>query len=185
MARMPGVGKAFALAVLVGAVAVLAVAFMNRPGPGSTDNVKALPGGIWVTGQVDPHQLRTLKRNGFKGIVDLRPDGEAVGQPSSAEMAEQARRLGMAFTYVPVSHGDIPAAAVERLGQALAQADTPVLLYCASGRRASRTWALAEASRAEGMDAAAIAAAVKSVGQPVDDLDAQIAARVAARPQHP
>jgi uncharacterized protein (TIGR01244 family) len=87
----------------------------------------------------------------------------------------------LTFAYVPVPHGDIPGQAVDALGQSLASAGKPVLLYCRSGKRAARTWALSEASRADGLDAVAIQAAVRSAGQSADDLAESIAARIAAR----
>ena len=72
--------------------------------------------------------------------------------------------------------------AVTALQKALESPARPVLLYCRSGKRAARTWALAEASRPGGLDAAAIKRIVLATGHPVADLDRDIQARIAARP---
>jgi uncharacterized protein (TIGR01244 family) len=87
----------------------------------------------------------------------------------------------MLFAYIPTAHGDIPDATPEALARALESAEKPVLLYCRSGSRAARVWALAEAARADGPNAATIAAAVRGAGQKVDDILPRIEQRVAQR----
>lgn len=117
----------------------------------------------------------------YAKIIDLRPDGEVDGQPSSSEMAQAARRQAVAFGYVPVPHGEIPEEAVLKLRQALADQKGQVLLYCRSGKRAARTWALAEAGRPGGLQADEIIAAVRGAGQEADDLRPRIQSAIAAR----
>ena len=87
----------------------------------------------------------------------------------------------MTFAYVPTPHGAIPDVIVDGLARALADVPQPVVLYCRSGNRAARVWALAEASRPSGADAKGIAGSVRAAGQKVDDLMPQIEARIAAR----
>ncbi len=142
---------------------------------------RALGPGVAVRDQVQLDGVARLRAEGFHTLIDLRPDGEAADQPSSGAVAEAARRSGLAFSYVPTPHGDIPDATVAALAQTLATAERPVMLYCRSGKRAARVWALAEASRTGGFDAGAIAAAVRAAGQPIDDLLPRIEARIAAR----
>ena len=71
--------------------------------------------------------------------------------------------------------------AVDRFGQVLGTSQKPVLLYCRSGSRAARTWALAEAARPGGLDEQAILQAVEQAGLDASDLQADIARRIAAR----
>jgi len=114
-------------------------------------------------------------------IVDLRPDGEVAGQPSSQDMEAEARQQGLRFRYIPVPHGEIPDAAVGQLKATLDEPHGEVLLYCRSGKRAARTWALAEAARADGLSSVAILAAVQDAGQDAGDLQARIERAVKAR----
>jgi uncharacterized protein (TIGR01244 family) len=173
----------FLLAVLVGIGLVVGNAAIDHSRRAQRSvAAKPLAVSVWVTEQINESQLADIKAKGFRTVVDLRPDGEAVDQPPAAEMARAAQASGLGFSYIPVPHGDIPTAAVDALDQALAQSDKPLLLYCRSGRRAARTWALAEASRPGGLDAAAIQAAARAAGQSADDLAAQIGVRIAARP---
>lgn len=183
---MPGLKASFFIAVLAGAAAVVGWAGYQRtahpPLPRAVA-AKSLADGVWLSEQINPAQLSLLRRQQFASVIDLRPDGEAAGQPSSAEMAKAAALDGLAFDYVPVPHGAIPDGQVAALQHALDSHARPVLLYCRSGRRAARTWALAEASRPGGLDAASIQHAVKAAGQSADDLDSDILARIAARPR--
>lgn len=177
---MPSVRATFGVAVLAGAALVLGISAMDKFHRRAAD-AREISGGVWVTEQITPRQVAQYKARGFHAVVDLRPDGEDVGQPSSAEVGHAAQRQGLSFAYVPVPHGAIPDTAVDSLAEALTHAERPVLLYCRSGRRAARTWALAEASRPGGLEAVAIEAAVSSAGQAADDLHELIAARIAAR----
>jgi uncharacterized protein (TIGR01244 family) len=143
--------------------------------------VKRLTADVWVSEQIKADNLTDLRSLGIKSLIDLRPDGEAADQPPSTVVANAANAAGLQFAYVPVQHGDIPDASVDALTASLAKAERPVLLYCRSGRRAARTWALSEASRAGGLNEAQIEAAVSSSGQSADDLKAVIATRISAR----
>jgi uncharacterized protein (TIGR01244 family) len=180
---MPRTRTVFVLGVLAGAAVVLAMAALNRPQSRASLDARKLTSDVWVSEQISADDFRALQSKHVRSIIDLRPDGEAPDQPDSSRVREWAAQRGIAFAYVPVPHGEIPPQSVDALSAALASAQKPALLYCRSGKRAARTWALVEASRAEGMDAAAIAAAVAAVGQNVDDLHDPIAARIAARSQ--
>jgi len=137
--------------------------------------------GVWISGQITPAQVAALKAHGIERIVALRPDGEEPGQPTSAAVEAAARSAGIAFAYSPVPGKDVPQAAVDAVSRALAHTDEPVVIYCKSGHRATRTWALAEASRADGLEAEAIESVAASAGHTVEDLREQIAARIATR----
>ena len=181
--------RAFLFSVAVGLIGVsLSVAFTRQPSPrsppvtaGQARIGHVLMGDISVSEQVSLEGLATLPAAGFRTLIDLRPDGEAPDQPSSTEVGATAAGISLNFAYIPIPHGDIPDGAVTELARVLATAERPVLLYCRSGKRAARVWALAEAVRPSGSDATSISAAVRSVGQPVDDLLPAIQIRIAAR----
>jgi uncharacterized protein (TIGR01244 family) len=172
-------------ALLTGMTLVLASAGYSRWQRPEPARIKQLTERIGISEQLKPDQVADLARQGYATIIDLRPDGEAPDQPSSAQMHAAAAGRKIAFIYVPVPHGAIPDSAVTALDTALADNAGLVLLYCRSGKRAARTWGLVEASRSGGLEVEAILAAVKASGQSADDLRAQLAARVEARqPAH-
>jgi len=87
----------------------------------------------------------------------------------------------MMFSYIPVPHGAIPAAAVERLSSVLRDGKRPILLYCRTGKRAIRTYCLAEASRTAGHNEQELVSIARESGFKIDDLHAEIQQRIAAR----
>lgn len=142
--------------------------------------LRELVSGVWIAGQINPRELPDLKDKGFRAVVALRPDGEEPAQPDAALMEREASRNGLAFDYVPVA-GGATSIQVDALAKALSAAQGPIVLYCRSGRRAARTWALAEASRLDGRDAAQINSALIAADQAAPDLDTEISRRIAAR----
>jgi uncharacterized protein (TIGR01244 family) len=140
---------------------------------------------IFITSQLKPTDLVDLQFLRIKTIVDMRPDGEAKDQPSSAEVASIAEKVGMVFHYIPVPHESIPETAVEALHQVLKHEAMPAVLYCRTGRRAVRLFALEEATRPGGPDAASIEKIVRSAGFSADDLKDDIARRISLRSDPP
>lgn len=98
---------------------------------------------MWVAGQIMPEEVAGLARRGVAAIVNNRPDGEEMGQPASAEIADAAREAGIDYAYLPIA-GVFAADQVEALSEVL---DRPgrVLAFCKSGTRSTLLWALARA----------------------------------------
>jgi uncharacterized protein (TIGR01244 family) len=119
-------------------------------------------------------------------IIDIRPDGEAPDQVPSSEIEAAANKMRMGFYYIPVPHEGIPASAVDALGQALTSSQArPAVLYCRTGRRAVRLYALEEASRIDGPDTDAILKMVRATGFSADDLKDEINQRLSHRNSSP
>jgi len=145
-------------------------------------HLKPVAEGIFVSQQLEAKDLiATVRPAGIQTIIDFRPDGESFGQISSKIVEDLARQNEMAFHYIPVPHGEIPDGAVNTLLRLLDRDKKPVLLYCRTGRRAVRTFALAEASQRNGPSAAAITQMVKDAGFSAEDLKEEIDERIAAR----
>lgn len=167
---------------------MLALAALSRVGetrqaPTRDERIvgRALLDGVSVRDQIRLGAVADIGKQGIRTLIDLRPDGEAPDQPPSSEVAKAAASAGLRFAYVPTPNGAIPDATVDALAKALAGSDQPVLLYCRSGSRAARVWALAEASRPGGASASVILSTVNAVGQKADDLVPRIEVRIAAR----
>ena len=175
--------KLFLGAILVGFVAIIGPSLKSWQEQRLSGEVLYLEDNVSVSQQIQLRDIKALRLRGFAGVIDLRPNGEAPDEPSSALVGKEVAANGMSFAYVPVQHGDIPPASVDALAKALAEARTPVVLYCRSGRRAVRTWSLVEASKPGGLSASSIQRAAQNVGQSVDDLMPVIKDRIANRPK--
>ena len=98
--------------------------------------------------QISVADVAEAARQGFRTLINNRPDGEAEGQPTSAQMEAAARAAGLAYHHIPVTGGPTPAQ-VEQTQALLAEAEAPVLAFCRSGTRSIVTWSLSQASTGE------------------------------------
>jgi uncharacterized protein (TIGR01244 family) len=96
-----------------------------------------------VAPQISPDDLTAAAREGFVTVVCNRPDGEAPGQPASAEMAAKAGALGMAFVALPFVVAAASPEQVAALAAAMRADKGPILGYCRSGTRSTILWAAA------------------------------------------
>jgi uncharacterized protein (TIGR01244 family) len=97
-----------------------------------------------VSPQISAADVAEAARQGFKTVINNRPDGEDPTQPSGHEIEAAAREAGLAYFHIPVRGGPT-AEQVETMGKVLAQAHAPVLAFCRSGTRSIVTWSLAQA----------------------------------------
>lgn len=155
--------------------------------------LKPLAPGVVVTSQLRPGDFAGLRRRGARAVIDLRPEGEAPDQPTVREMAGAAQAASLSFFYTPTPHGAVPPEVVRDFTAALALiranpgvgaaegAEAPIVLFCRSGARAVRVWALAEATRPGGMSLEQIERAATGAGFSIDDERQEIVRRIAAR----
>jgi len=107
---------------------------------------------ISVSPQISLPEVDAAARQGFKLIINNRPDGEEPGQPPSSAFEAAAAAAGLAYAHIPVRGGPTREQ-VETQRQVIAEADGPVLAFCRSGTRSIVTWAVGEAlSGAAGRD---------------------------------
>jgi uncharacterized protein (TIGR01244 family) len=94
--------------------------------------------------QISVADVDEAARQGFKTIINNRPDGEAEGQPTSREIEAAAAAAGLAYFHIPVVGGPTPQQ-VETTQKVLETAAKPVLAFCRSGTRSIVAWSLSQA----------------------------------------
>jgi len=99
---------------------------------------------ISVSPQIGPDDVAQAAAQGFRTIINNRPDDEVPGQPSGREIEQAAREAGLAYFHIPVRGGPT-AEQVAATEQVVSEAAKPVLAYCRTGTRSIITWALAQA----------------------------------------
>jgi uncharacterized protein (TIGR01244 family) len=97
-----------------------------------------------VAPQIAPEDVAAAAAQGFKLIINNRPDGEQPGQPDSATMQAAATAAGVDYLYNPVRGGPTPEQ-IEIQTDAVANAKGPVLAFCRSGTRSIVTWSVGQA----------------------------------------
>ena len=94
--------------------------------------------------QISVADVDEAARQGFRTIINNRPDGEEPTQPRAAEIEAAARAAGLAYHHIPVVGAPTPQQ-VEATQAVLQDADEPVLAFCRSGTRSIVTWSLSQA----------------------------------------
>jgi uncharacterized protein (TIGR01244 family) len=174
-------GRVFVISALAGAACVVSYHWLAGPASRQKPIRQIDRSGIYISDQLRESDFQRLIRLHIATVVDMRPDGEATDQVSSEQVAAISKEYGIAFEYIPIPHGDIPAAGVNRLSSVLTDGKRPILLYCRTGKRAVRTYCLAEASRIGGHNAEELESIADQTGFSIKDLQLEIARRIAAR----
>jgi len=117
--------------------------------------IKKLNDNFSVSPQVWLADFAELARQGFKSIINNRPDDETADQPSSEAIREAASVAGLEYRHVPVIPGK------------LAPADVADFIAARSGKRAATLWALSESN---GTNRELIVKACADAGHDVSEL---------------
>ena len=95
-----------------------------------------------VSPQIEVGDMPALAAQGFRGIINNRPDNEEPGQPSNRELEQAAQQAGLEWRYIPVTPGQFTEEQAHSFTQALSEMPGPVLAFCRSGTRSCSLWAL-------------------------------------------
>jgi uncharacterized protein (TIGR01244 family) len=97
-----------------------------------------------VAPQIALSDLAAAAEQGFKLVINNRPDGEDPTQPTSAQVEAAARAVGLDYVHIPVRGSPTPdQVEAERL--LFEKNPGRVLAFCRSGTRSIVTWSLGQA----------------------------------------
>jgi uncharacterized protein (TIGR01244 family) len=106
--------------------------------------LRAVAPDVCVAPQLTPDAMAEAARTGFRSVVNNRPDFEhGPDQPTNADIEAAARAAGLEYRFLPVSgmyQSPDDAAAMAAL---LDELPRPLLMFCRSGARSTRLYALA------------------------------------------
>ena len=119
-------------------------------------NESRLSDTVAVSPQISVADVPAIAAAGYKVLVNNRPDGEAEGQPTSAEIEAAASAAGLEYHYMPVTAATFPGPHFEEMTDLLDDEDRPVFAFCRTGTRCANLWV---SSREAGDQEAALAAA--------------------------
>ncbi|MFA6231144.1 MAG: TIGR01244 family sulfur transferase [Rhodanobacter sp.] len=104
--------------------------------------LRPLSNDLSVATQIVIADIAALAAQGFRSVINNRPDGEEPGQPSSITLATAARQAGLEYRHIPVVPGQLQDAQVTAFADALADMPAPMLAFCRTGTRSTTLWAL-------------------------------------------
>lgn len=90
-------------------------------------------------------EFQSLSAQGFKTIINARPDGEETAQPGNAQERTAAQAAGMDYGFIPVTGPTITEADIRAFQKKMAGAEGPVFAHCKGGTRALTLHVLGEA----------------------------------------
>jgi sulfide:quinone oxidoreductase len=97
-----------------------------------------------VASQIGLDDIPRIAAEGFRVIVNNRPDQEEPGQLAFADAARATEAAGLQYRYQPVMAATLTPAAIDEFDRLVAEADGPVLAHCRSGTRCYLLWAATE-----------------------------------------
>ena len=103
---------------------------------------------LWIGPQLQAEDFTALQAQGFRTIINARPDHEAPDQPGHAELEQAAKHAGLNYEFLPVVAGQFTDAQIAAFDQYLRQLPGPVLAFCRSGNRCGLLWSAVLARRA-------------------------------------
>lgn len=106
--------------------------------------LKRVNDALFVTSQPGKADIRRFAAQGFRTIVNNRPDGEESGVLSAAEAEEEAESANVTYVHLPVKNGSITASDVEAFRRALSENPQPAVAHCRTGMRSYLLWGAGE-----------------------------------------
>ena len=95
-------------------------------------------------GQIGPEHVAEIAAQGYKSIINNRPDGEGgPSQPLNADVEAAAKALGLQYAYLPVVNGQFTGEEVAEMARLLKTLPGPILAFCRSGARSTNIYHLA------------------------------------------
>lgn len=107
---------------------------------------KDLTASFTVSPQIRPGDLKEIAARGFRMVINNRPDGEMLGQPTSDQIEQAAREAGLAYVAIPIRGGQVSDCDLSATASAIDQAQGKVFAFCRSGTRSTFVWALTQSS---------------------------------------
>lgn len=99
---------------------------------------------VSVSPQISVADIDEAAESGVTLIINNRPDGEELDQPTNEELAAYAANKGIKWAHIPIVSGQVTMEAVTSTSYAL-KGEPKVLAYCRSGTRSCNLWGLAQA----------------------------------------
>ena len=99
---------------------------------------------VGTVGQIDPSHLTEIAEQGYKSVINNRPDFEGgPDQPTSAQIQAQAEALGLNYAHLPVIAGAFTPDQVVEMARLLKTMPGPILAFCRSGARSTNLYQMA------------------------------------------
>jgi len=102
---------------------------------------------VCVAPQLEPAAMAWAAQNGFKSVINNRPDFEGgPDQPTHAVMEAAAQAAGLQYAFLPVNGAYQSPEEIARFAELLDALPKPILAFCRSGARSGKLYRAATGS---------------------------------------
>jgi len=111
----------------------------------STLPVRPIAPDVCVAPQLDPAAMAEAARQGFRSVVNNRPDFEhGPDQPTNAALQAAAIAAGLEYRHLPVDGAFQSPEQIAAFARLLQELPRPLLAFCRSGARSTRLYQAAQ-----------------------------------------
>lgn len=108
--------------------------------------LRAVAPDVCVAPQLTPESMAEAARQGFRSVINNRPDFEhGPGQPTHAAIEAAARAAGLEYRFLPVNGTYQSPDEIAAFARLLQELPRPILAFCRSGARSTRLYMAAQA----------------------------------------
>ena len=101
--------------------------------------VQQLSPDVCVAGQLGPEAMAWAAQQGFRSVVNNRPDFEGgPDQPTHASIEAAAIAAGLTYRFLPVAPNYQSPEEIAQFAELLATLPRPILAFCRSGTRSGK-----------------------------------------------
>ena len=101
--------------------------------------VQQLSADVCVAPQLEPAAMAWAAQQGFRSVINNRPDFEGgPDQPTSAAVEAAARAAGLQYVHLPVAPALQTPEEIARFGELLKTLPAPILAFCRTGTRSGK-----------------------------------------------
>lgn len=102
---------------------------------------------VCVAPQLTPEAMAEAARQGFRSVINNRPDyEEGPEQPTHASIEAAAKAAGLVYAFLPVDGGYQSPEEIAAFARMLDELPRPILAFCRSGARSTRLYVAATRS---------------------------------------
>lgn len=103
--------------------------------------VQQLSPDVCVAPQLEPTAMAWAAQNGFKSVINNRPDFEGgPTQPTNEVMAAAAQAAGLRYAFLPVNGAYQSPEEIAQFARLLDELPKPILAFCRSGARSGKLY---------------------------------------------
>ena len=103
--------------------------------------VRAIAPDVCVAPQLKPEAMALAAQQGFKSVVNNRPDFEhGPDQPTNAQLEAAALAAGLQYRWLPVDGGFQSPQQIASFARLLQELPRPMLAFCRTGTRSTRLY---------------------------------------------